>query len=427
MATPVAMPRLGMSMKEGRVVEWPFGLGTHVAKGDIVVIIESEKTEVQIEATQSGVLRHIYVQVDGTVPCGKLLAALTDSADEAFDADAFRTANDLPDDQARTAPRAASQHPAVSPKSDLPRRAVAPAARALARQLGVDVEQVPGSGPGGRVTKEDVEAWGKRAERLVEVSAGVRLEVLRDGQGDPLVLLPGFGTDIASFAPQVRALAATHQVVGIHPRGVGASDAPQAGCYAVATAAADIAALCDAPAHIVGASLGAAVAIELALAHPQKVRSLTLITPFVEASARLLAVVDAWCRIASEASIQTLAMALLPWLFSEHTLSDEAACQRIVRGLVPSLAAVSAPALRRTAAGLRAWSGSRGADLDRISAPTLVIVGAGDLLTANDDAVAKRIAGARNIVVEQSGHALTIEAADRVTQAIADHLRAHSA
>ncbi|NNL84588.1 MAG: hypothetical protein HKP27_03000, partial [Myxococcales bacterium] len=83
------MPKLGMSMEEGRVVAWPLPLGSAVAKGETVLIIESEKAEVEIEATAAGVLRHIYVEPDETVPCGSLLAALTESADSTFDAEAF--------------------------------------------------------------------------------------------------------------------------------------------------------------------------------------------------------------------------------------------------------------------------------------------------------------------------------------------------
>ncbi|HSP96179.1 MAG TPA: lipoyl domain-containing protein, partial [Candidatus Dormibacteraeota bacterium] len=93
MPTPIAMPRLGMSMKEGRVVLWPVPLGGRVTKGAPVVVIESEKTEVEIDATQRGVLRHIYVAADATVPCGTLLGAITADGDEAFDADAFRRAH----------------------------------------------------------------------------------------------------------------------------------------------------------------------------------------------------------------------------------------------------------------------------------------------------------------------------------------------
>ena len=75
--TPIAMPKLGMTMTEGRVVEWPTPLGARVEKGAVVLVIESEKSEVEIESPAAGVLRHVYVEPDQTVPCGTLLAALT--------------------------------------------------------------------------------------------------------------------------------------------------------------------------------------------------------------------------------------------------------------------------------------------------------------------------------------------------------------
>ena len=93
MAVPIGMPKLGMTMREGRVVEWPVAPGGRVEKGRPVVVIESEKAEVEIEATATGVLRHVYVPEGETVPCGTLLAAITESADEAFDAAAFQRAS----------------------------------------------------------------------------------------------------------------------------------------------------------------------------------------------------------------------------------------------------------------------------------------------------------------------------------------------
>jgi pimeloyl-ACP methyl ester carboxylesterase len=423
MQTPVAMPRLGMSMKEGTVVSWPVAIGGRVAKGEPIVVIESEKTEMEVEATQSGVLRHIYIAEGETVPCGTLLGALTADADESFDVDAFKREHDRPEVVTRAPERRVETQPLHATPTRTDRRAVAPAARALAQKLGIDVEAIPGSGPGGRVTKEDVEAWAARRERLVAVGDGLHLEVLRDGHGPQVALLPGFGSDASSFAVQARALASAYEVLAINPRGVGASDAGDLDVYDVADAADDVAAVCHEAAHIVGASLGAATAIEMALRHPARVKTLTLITPFVEASPRLLAVLDAWCRIAAESSAETLAHTLLPWLFSERTLTDRAACARIVRGLVASASAVPAATLSRAAAGLRQWSGTRRADLQRISAPTLVVLAGADLLTPNGEAVASLIAAAHTVVIPDAGHAVMIEAADQVTAAIVDQLR----
>jgi pimeloyl-ACP methyl ester carboxylesterase len=422
MATPVAMPRLGMTMKEGRVVHWPVAVGGRVGKGETVVIIESEKTEVEIEATQGGILRHIYVSEDATVPCGTLLGAIAADADEAFDADAFKRAHDRPHSVARAPERGIPPPaPSASPAAT-GRRGVAPAARALARQMGIDPEEIPGTGPGGRVTREDVAAWAARAERRVVAAGGVRLEVLRDGQGSMVALLPGFGSDVSAFAAQARVLATTHTVLGINPRGVGASDAPALDPYDVGSAAEDVAAVCGGAAHIVGASLGAATAIELALRHPDRVRTLTLVTPFVDACPRLLSVLDSWCRIAAECGPETLAVALLPWLFSERVLADPAARGRIARGLTATAAAVPAATLSRAASGLRQWSGSRRADLHRINVPTLVVAAGADLLAPGGEAVAARLPRAHTLVIPDAGHAVMIEAADQVTAAIVEHV-----
>jgi pyruvate dehydrogenase E2 component (dihydrolipoamide acetyltransferase) len=70
------MPKFGMTMTEGTLVEWCFGIDDVVDKGAVLLIIESEKAEIEVEATASGILRHIWVEPGETVPCGSLLAAL---------------------------------------------------------------------------------------------------------------------------------------------------------------------------------------------------------------------------------------------------------------------------------------------------------------------------------------------------------------
>ena len=417
----IRMPKLGMTMEEGTVVEWRVALGERVEKGQPLLVIESEKNEAELEATVSGFVRHFFVLPGAVAPCGALLAALTETADEPFDAAAVAAA-EAPV-QARPAASAARAVPASSaPARSAERKAVAPAARALAKKLGVDVERVPGGGPGGRVTREDVEAFVAARERLVAVAPGVALEVLRAGQGSPVLLIPGFGTDASSFALVTPQLAPRCAVLALNPRGVGASDGPAADVPTLAADAAAVISASGGPAHVAGASLGAAAALELALTRPELVRGLTLITPFVTATPRLLATVRAWCRIAAEASPATLATFLAPLLFSDALLADEALRERTLRGLAAASARVPAATLERMAAGLAAWSGTRAKDLARIAVPTLVLAAGADLLTPGGEAVARAIPGATCVVVPGAGHALATEASREVGEAVLSQL-----
>ncbi len=254
------------------------------------------------------------------------------------------------------------------------------------------------------------------------MAPGVALEVPATGHGDAVVLLPGFGTDVAAFARQVPALEASYRVLGVNPRGVAGSDAPPDASYGVARMAEDAACAFGGRAHLVGASLGAAVALEFALAHPDRVRSLVLVTPFVAASPRLIAVLDAWCRLAAEASPEALAGALLPWFFGSATLADERSRARSLRGLAEIVARVPAATLLRQAAGLRAWSGTRGAELGGIRLPALVVAGADDLLAPEAAAVARAIPGAELLRVPGAGHAVALESHAAVNDAILAHL-----
>lgn len=425
MATAISMPKLGMTMEEGTVVDWPVAIGEPVEKGQVVLVIESEKSEVEIEATASGVFRHVYVAPGETVPCGTLLGAITGSAHEAFEIDAFHAAENHPEEPKGAGATLEVKSAAGSAKPEAvptARRPIAPAARAAAKRLGIDPEAVPGTGPGGRVTKQDVEAFAAARETLVSVAPGVALEVLADGEGDAVVLLPGLGADASAFARQTPVLAERFRVHAVNPRGVGLSDAPETDVYDVAVTAADAAAAVDGALHVIGASLGAAAALELALSQPDRVRTLTLVTPFVEATPRLLAVTDAWVRLAEEASSETLAAALLPWFFSSGYLADPGARARTLRGLAQTVSRVPAATLQRMSAGVQHWSGTRIGDLGDVRAPTLVVVAAEDLLTPGAEAIAGAIPGAKLLRIEDAGHAVALEAPETVNEALLAHL-----
>ncbi len=425
MATAISMPKLGMTMEEGTVTDWPLEPGKAVEKGEVVLVIESEKAEVEIEAPASGVFRHIYVEEGDTVPCGTLLAAITETADEPFDAGAFHATEDRPEMKGDRGLRVKGDS---DPKSGAAssgagaRKPIAPAARAAARKFGLDPQEVAGTGPNGRVTKQDVEVYAKAREALVPVNSSVSLEVLTSGTGDPVVLLPGLGTDVSAFARQIPLLAERFRVHGVNPRGVGFSDSPSSESYDVAQMAADATATYPGSAHVIGASLGSAAALELALNHPERAKTLTLITPFVDVSPRLRALGDAWPRLAAQADPETLAAALMPWFFSASFLADDAARARTLRGLAQTVARVPATTLDRMITGMLSWSNSRSADLSRISVPTLVIAASEDLLVPDSELIAQAIPGATLLVVEGAGHAVALESPDLVNQAITAHL-----
>lgn len=425
MPNAIVMPKLGMTMSEGTVLEWRVAIGDRVEKGRIILEIESEKTAAEIEATASGFFRHLYVEPEETVDCGTLLGALTETSDEAFDAEAFRAEHVATMKPPARSPRSAAA-PAPS-KADGGERAnppgkspTTPASRRRAKELLVDLAQVAGSGPSGRITREDVEAFAARRESLVSVAEDVALEIPMEGTGDPVLLLPGFGSDASSFAPLSQALAASHQVRCVNPRGVGASDAPEDERYGVVQMAEDAAAIVDAPAHVIGASLGSAVALELALSHPDRVRTLVLVTPFLHASGRLLAVLDLWSCLAAETSSELQARALLPWLFSAEFLSDEKRRERAARGLAAMFARVPAATLERSGRGLREWSGSRTSRLE-LEVPTLVIAAEQDLLASDAKSVADSIVGASCSTIERAGHGVVLEAAEQVAELVTAH------
>jgi pimeloyl-ACP methyl ester carboxylesterase len=431
-ATAVTMPRLGLSMVEGTVVEWRARPGRTVAKGEVILEIESEKAEVEVEATAGGVLAAVYVEPGTTVPVGALLGAIA-APDEAFDANAFAAAfvPEVPGAPATAGARGSAGTPAtsragaaaISRPGPAPSGAkVAPAARALARKLGVDPETVPGTGPGGRVTVEDVERATATTGPVAEIGGGVRLAYESIGTGSPLLLVAGYGVDATGWRPQVDTLRDAFTVTAYDHRGIGASS-PLGAPITIADLAADAAGLLarldHAPALVAGASMGAAVALELALAHPARVRGLVLLTPVLEADPRLAAVLRTW-REHDAPTAESRVRAMLPWLLGREHLAHAGRREATAAAWRAMAARTPAATLRHHADALLAWLGTRTADLGRIRVPALVIAGGDDALVplAGAEALARGLPHARLEVLPGAGHALGVERAADVARLV---------
>ena len=152
------MPKLGVDMQEGEIIEWKKQEGDVVNEGDILLEIMSDKTNMELEAEDSGVLLKITRQAGETVPVTKVIGYIGAEgevvADNVASAPAAEPAPKVEEVATVEAPVVATQAPVVHEGGKV--RAT-PKARKVARELGIDLTQVPGTGAKGRVHADDVE------------------------------------------------------------------------------------------------------------------------------------------------------------------------------------------------------------------------------------------------------------------------------
>ena len=182
MATELTMPQMGYDMQEGTVLRWLKGEGDTVANGEPIAEIETDKAVVEFESYAEGVLHRIIVPAGTTVPVGEPIA-LVGAQDEIFDAIDDTASDEGPTvpadvDSDELAPSAAIPMPPASsdiateelhvaepePEVEEPPLAASslrasPIARRIADERGIDITKVQGTGPGGRVVKDDVLAY----------------------------------------------------------------------------------------------------------------------------------------------------------------------------------------------------------------------------------------------------------------------------
>jgi pimeloyl-ACP methyl ester carboxylesterase len=236
---------------------------------------------------------------------------------------------------------------------------------------------------------------------------GVDLWVEQDGRGDDVLFISGLADEGACWVDQVAGLRDYYRITVFDNRGVGRSATPD-GPFQITDFAADTAALMDGlelgPAHIVGSSMGGAIAQELALSRPELVSSLVLNGTWCRGDRFLHEIFRSWMWSAQKAdSIRDFLVAVNLWCFSPR-IWNEGIMDEWLEAAAASPYAQSVDAFCRSAEALL---GHDAADrVGAISAPTLVTVGELDLVLPSRFSrdLAERIPGARLVVVPEAGH-----------------------
>ena len=158
------MPQMGYDMQEGTIVRWLKSEGAEIERGEPIAEIETDKAVVEFESYASGVLHQILVQEGSTVPVGQAIAVI------GAEGEAPVVTEPTADEEAAGEPEPSPEAPATLPQAPapipeaeeppLPARVsqvrASPVARRIAQERGIDLSQLEGTGPGGRITREDV-------------------------------------------------------------------------------------------------------------------------------------------------------------------------------------------------------------------------------------------------------------------------------
>ncbi|MEC3915867.1 dihydrolipoamide acetyltransferase family protein [Nocardia sp. CDC160] len=194
----VTMPRLSDTMEEGIVSAWLKQVGDQVKAGEILAEIETDKALMELEAYEDGVLEQILAEPGTTVAIGEPIALLGDGSGAAAPAAPAAAAPAPAAAAPAAAPAPAPAAPATgaqavsapaagngsAPVESGDRKKSSPLARKVAKELGVDINAVTGTGPGGRVTKQDVETAGSTAAPVAAPAAPAAAPAVAPATGD---------------------------------------------------------------------------------------------------------------------------------------------------------------------------------------------------------------------------------------------------
>lgn len=363
--TPIVMPKWGLEMREGRVADWLVEEGARIAVGMPIVDVETDKISNAVEAPDPGLLRRRIAQAGETLPVKALLGVMAEPEVSDAEIDAFVASWVVPeaDDEA------------------------------------------------GEATP---------AYAFVDVG-GIRTRYARKGQGPPVLFIHGFAGDLDNWLFNLDAIAEGHEVIALDLPGHGQSEARLPGAT-IAALAAFVARFMEAigveRAHVVGHSMGGAIASQMALDAPLRVASVALVGSAGLGDEINAGYVDGFVAASSRRELKPVLEQLFanPELVSRKLVDDMLKYKRIdgvddvlrtlARGLFANGRQIEQPGRRLAEAGR----------------PVLVVWGRDDRIIPSAHA-AQAPAGATVAVLDGAGHMVQMEKASEVNRLIAQHAR----
>jgi len=249
------------------------------------------------------------------------------------------------------------------------------------------------------------------------------------GTGEPLLLIAGFACDLTIWGKVASSLAEKFQVISFDNRGVGRSSAPESP-YTIRQMAEDVAGLLDGigirNVHVAGHSMGGMIAQELALAHPQKVRSLILLSTRAKPDERGKAIIESWGDLPRLGDRVIAARLSLPWIYTHRFYARPGAIQQVIDLILKNPYPPPEHGIYHQSRAISGFDTSE--RLGKIRCPTLVLAGKEDILVpvALSEELVCGIPGAELVVLEKTGHGMLIETPDAVAEAMLDFLARHA-
>jgi pimeloyl-ACP methyl ester carboxylesterase len=267
----------------------------------------------------------------------------------------------------------------------------------------------------------------------VTLSDGCPLHYTEVGQGEPLLLIMGFGMPGEAWLGSLPFLEG-FRVIYYDNRGTGQSGCPE-GAYTIPRMAEDAAELLDhlgiARAHVYGISMGGMIAQELALTHPEKIRSLVLGCTLCGGSQSKLAepeILDALVEVVSnigKPDPASWAERQLPLLFPADWVAANPGIRDMLAAIVPLVRPTPPSTAQNLMAGIFEWGTYD--RLPQLDVPTLIVHGDSDVLIPVENAytIAERISGSKLHIISGAGHGYPVQDPVGVHETITEFLRAH--
>lgn len=232
------------------------------------------------------------------------------------------------------------------------------------------------------------------------------------GAGEPLLLIAGFACDHSIWSLVQPSLVAKHRVISFDNQGVGQSATPE-GPWTISEMAENTVLMLDevgvGPVHVAGHSMGGMIAQELALRHPDRVRSLLLLSSAARCGARGTATIEVFGELPRLVDPSTSARLIMPWIYADGFYLRPGAVEQLMKWLLECPFPPTPEGMYHQSRAIAGFDASR--RLSAIQCPTLILVGKEDIMLPckYSEELARGIPAAELVVLENAGHGLPVE------------------